>query len=90
MVDEQVCADSWQGVVRREDVRGWEKDKVVVGEGFRVGDLVRGVVVSSSFLLLPPLCWVLCASEALMWGMYRLVWGTNRIITLVLLRTSWA
>lgn len=48
VVDEQVCADAWTGVVRREDVRGWEKDKVVVAEGFRVGDLVRAVVVSSS------------------------------------------
>ena len=34
------------GVVRKEDVRGMEKDKVVMGEMFRVGDLVRGVVIS--------------------------------------------
>ena len=34
------------GVIRREDIRAMEKDKVVVAEGFRVGDLVRGVVVS--------------------------------------------
>lgn len=34
------------GVVRREDVRGWEVDRVVCGEGFRVGDVVRSVVVS--------------------------------------------
>lgn len=40
-----VCADDMQGVVRREDVRATEKDKVLVGEGFRVGDLVRAVVV---------------------------------------------
>lgn len=40
-----VCADDVQGVVRREDVRATEKDKVLVGEGFRVGDLVRAVVV---------------------------------------------
>ena len=40
-----VCADDWQGVVRREDVRATEKEKVVCGEGFRVGDVVRGVVV---------------------------------------------
>ena len=32
-------------MVRREDVRGYEKDKVVMAEGFRVGDLVRGIVV---------------------------------------------
>ncbi|KAL8770534.1 MAG: hypothetical protein Q9209_003790 [Squamulea sp. 1 TL-2023] len=40
-----VCAYEIQGVVRREDVRATEKEKVVVGEGFRVGDLVRAVVV---------------------------------------------
>ena len=41
----RVCADDWAGVVRREDVRATEKEKVVVGESFRVGDVVRGVVV---------------------------------------------
>ncbi|KAL8930669.1 MAG: hypothetical protein Q9208_000540 [Pyrenodesmia sp. 3 TL-2023] len=41
-----VCADEVQGVVRREDVRATEKEKVLVGEGFRVGDLVRAVVIS--------------------------------------------
>lgn len=41
-----VCADEVQGVVRREDVRATEKEKVLVGEGFRVGDLLRAVVVS--------------------------------------------
>ena len=45
VVDEQVCADEWSGVVRREDVRATEKEKVVVGESFRVGDLIRGEVV---------------------------------------------
>ena len=49
VVDDQVCKDSWQGVVRKEDVRGWEIDKVVMAEAFRVGDLVRGVVVSLLF-----------------------------------------
>lgn len=46
MVGETVCADGFVGVVRREDVRGWEVDRVVCGEGFRVGDVVRSVVVS--------------------------------------------
>lgn len=40
-----VCADEWQAVIRREDVRATEKEKVVCSEGFRVGDVVRGVVV---------------------------------------------
>lgn len=42
---EDVCGDEWQAVVRKEDVRATEKEKVVCAEGFRVGDLVRGVVV---------------------------------------------
>ncbi|MCJ1478816.1 exosome 3'-_5 exonuclease subunit ski4 (Csl4) [Lambiella insularis] len=46
VVEETVCADSFVGVIRREDVRGWEIDRVVVGEGFRVGDVVRAVVIS--------------------------------------------
>lgn len=42
-----VCADEWPAVLRREDVRATEKEKVLCGEGFRVGDVVRGVVVCS-------------------------------------------
>ena len=49
VVGETVCADGFQGVVRREDVRGWEVEGVVCAEGFRVGDVVRGVVVSFFF-----------------------------------------
>lgn len=41
-----VCADEWAGVVRREDIRGMERDKVKVQESVRVGDLLRGEVVS--------------------------------------------
>ena len=48
VVDEHVCADEWSGVVRKEDVRATEKEKVVIGEGFRVGDLIRGEVVCSN------------------------------------------
>ena len=47
-----VCGDEWQAVIRREDVRATEKDKVVCAEGFRVGDVVRGVVVCLLFLSL--------------------------------------
>lgn len=46
---EDVCSDEWQAVVRREDVRATEKDKVVTAEGFRVGDVVRAVVVCCSY-----------------------------------------
>ena len=45
-VGEDVCGDEWAGVVRREDIRATEQEKVVVGEGFRVGDIIRAVVVS--------------------------------------------
>lgn len=40
-----VCADEWQAVIRKEDVRATEKEKVVCSEAFRVGDVIRGVVV---------------------------------------------
>ncbi|MCJ1483453.1 exosome 3'-_5 exonuclease subunit ski4 (Csl4) [Schaereria dolodes] len=46
VVGEDVCADDFAGVIRREDVRAMEKDKVVVAEGFRVGDAVRAEVIS--------------------------------------------
>ncbi|KAF1994923.1 hypothetical protein P154DRAFT_475188 [Amniculicola lignicola CBS 123094] len=46
VVGGEVTREGFQGVVRREDVRGTEKDKVKVEEVFRVGDLVRGVVIS--------------------------------------------
>lgn len=45
VVGEHVCADHFSGAVRKEDVRGWEVDKVVIAEGFAVGDIVRAVVV---------------------------------------------
>lgn len=48
-VKDNVCGEEWAGVVRREDVRGTEKDRVVIAEGFRVGDFVRGVVVGIAF-----------------------------------------
>lgn len=52
-----VCADEWQAVVRKEDVRATEKEKVVCAEGFRVGDLVRAVVVCAPLLsLLQNIC----------------------------------
>jgi len=41
-----VCADGFAAVVRREDVRGWEADRVVMAEAFRVGDVLRAVVLS--------------------------------------------
>ena len=46
VVGDTVCREGFHGLVRREDVRMMEKDKVKIEESFRVGDLVRGVVVS--------------------------------------------
>lgn len=45
VVGDDVCKDEFNGVIRREDVRATEKDKVVLGDGFRPGDIVRALVV---------------------------------------------
>jgi exosome complex component CSL4 len=36
----------FQGIIRREDIKAVDKDRVVVEQSFRVGDVVRGVIVS--------------------------------------------
>ncbi|KAI9928110.1 hypothetical protein ASPWEDRAFT_39096 [Aspergillus wentii DTO 134E9] len=36
----------FQALIRKEDVRAVEKDRVVMDEMFRVGDIVRGTVIS--------------------------------------------
>lgn len=41
-----MCPTPFAGLIRREDVRATEKDKVTIADSFRVGDLVRGVVIS--------------------------------------------
>lgn len=46
-----VCGDTvleaeWQGVIRVQDVRATEKDRVKIYESFRPGDIVRASVVS--------------------------------------------
>jgi exosome complex component CSL4 len=46
VVSDTVCREPFQGMIRREDIRATEKDKVKIEESFRVGDLVRGQVVS--------------------------------------------
>ncbi|KAF2489959.1 hypothetical protein BU16DRAFT_553223 [Lophium mytilinum] len=46
VVGELVCREPFSGMIRREDVRATEKDRVVIREMFRVGDVVRGVVLS--------------------------------------------
>lgn len=46
-----VLETEWQGVIRAQDVRATEKDKVKIYESFRPGDTVRAQVVS------PPAPW---------------------------------
>ncbi|ROV91154.1 hypothetical protein VSDG_07859 [Cytospora chrysosperma] len=46
-----VCGDTvleaeWQGVIRVQDVRATEKDRVKIYESFRPGDIVRASVIS--------------------------------------------
>lgn len=36
----------YQAILRREDVRAFEKDKVVMNDMFRVGDIVRASIIS--------------------------------------------
>lgn len=36
----------FQAVLRKEDVRAFEKDKVVMNDMFRVGDIVKAIVIS--------------------------------------------
>ena len=42
----QTCADPFPAVIRQQDIRATEVDKVKVSESFRVGDIVRAVVIS--------------------------------------------
>lgn len=46
-VGETVLQTEWQGVIRVQDVRATEKDKVKIHESFKPGDIVRAQVVSS-------------------------------------------
>lgn len=46
VVGETVLDGEWQGLIRVQDVRATEKDRVKVFESFRPGDVVRAIVVS--------------------------------------------
>ena len=52
-----ICGDTvldaeWQGLIRAQDVRATEKDRVKVYESFRPGDIVRAEVVSYTRVIL--------------------------------------
>ncbi len=58
-----VCGDTvldaeWQGLIRVQDVRATEKDRVKIYESFRPGDIVRAEVVCSTYLGFSSLFWV--------------------------------
>ncbi|KAJ6604769.1 hypothetical protein DFH09DRAFT_1123765 [Mycena vulgaris] len=40
------AGEEFTGVIRSQDVRATEKDRVKIGDSFRGGDVVRGVVIS--------------------------------------------
>ncbi|KAG9246069.1 hypothetical protein BJ878DRAFT_417787 [Calycina marina] len=46
VVGETVLDGEWQGLIRVQDVRATEKDKVKIFESFKPGDIVRAVVIS--------------------------------------------
>lgn len=56
------AGEEFQGIIRVQDVRATEKDKVKIGESFRGGDVVRGVVVRASLLVFPWLCFAIWVS----------------------------
>ncbi|KAL2760627.1 hypothetical protein ACRALDRAFT_1078731 [Sodiomyces alcalophilus JCM 7366] len=45
-VGDTVLQTEWQGVIRSQDVRATEKDKVKIHESFKPGDIVRALVIS--------------------------------------------
>ena len=51
VVGESVLEGEWQGLIRAQDVRATEKDRVKIYESFRPGDIVRAHVVGCH---LPP------------------------------------
>lgn len=46
VVGENVLDGQWQGLIRVQDVRATEKDKVKIFDSFRPGDIVRAQVIS--------------------------------------------
>ncbi|KAL1921219.1 uncharacterized protein VTP21DRAFT_10935 [Calcarisporiella thermophila] len=46
VVGSSACREDFQGVIRVQDVRATEKDKVKIYDSFRPGDIVRAEVIS--------------------------------------------
>ena len=61
VLDGRPCADNeFPALIRAQDVRATEKDGVRIGESFRPGDVVRGVVVSLAFSFLFLITYFFC------------------------------
>ena len=45
------AGEEFTGIIRSQDIRATEKDKVKIGECFRGGDVVKGLVVCREFLM---------------------------------------
>jgi len=46
VVDSQPCREPFRGVIRVQDIRATEKDKVQINKSFRPGDVVLAQVIS--------------------------------------------
>jgi exosome complex RNA-binding protein Csl4 len=79
VVGDAVLSAQWQGVVRAQDVRATEKDKVKIYESFRPGDIVRAQVVSSLFYTT---LFLMAVYSGKVLTKYRYHWATRRITTL--------
>jgi exosome complex component CSL4 len=80
VVGETVLDGEWQGLIRVQDVRATEKDRVKVFESFRPGDIVRAVVV----------CWQCGRPRISVNRFCRSPWATSRITTSLPRAITWA
>lgn len=76
-VGDTVLQTEWQGVIRVQDVRATEKDKVKISESFKPGDIVRAQVVRA--LLVPRSTRI--ETLVMLTRIYRFHWETKPIIT---------
>lgn len=86
VVGETVLNGEWQGLIRVQDVRATEKDRVKIFESFRPGDIVRAIVVSS--LSISSRCAISGPNPFRTCRMFeannfvrRYLWGINQITT---------
>lgn len=69
------AGEEFTGVIRTQDVRATEKDKVKISDCFRGGDVVKGIVVGTLH----------CARSTHTHANLRFLWGTREATTLQLL-----